>query len=123
LGLGTAATQNSGTSGATVPLLNGANSWSAGQSFAAVAQFSAGLTSRSGSGVQINNAANSLGLLINNDGTNFTFSSGGTFSGNLRARVLQGIAAANPTSAAGVTQLHLGEATFNPNYGIRKEMY
>lgn len=31
LGLGTAATQNTGTSGATVPLLNGANTWSAAQ--------------------------------------------------------------------------------------------
>lgn len=31
LGLGTAATQNTGTSGANVPLLNGANTWSAAQ--------------------------------------------------------------------------------------------
>lgn len=34
LGLGTAATQNTGTSGATVPLLNGANTWGATQTFA-----------------------------------------------------------------------------------------
>jgi len=33
LGLGTAATQNTGTSGANVPLLNGANSWSGAQTF------------------------------------------------------------------------------------------
>ncbi len=33
LGLGSAATQATGTSGANVPLLNGANSWSAAQSF------------------------------------------------------------------------------------------
>lgn len=33
LGLGTAATQNTGTSGATLPLLNGANTWSAAQTF------------------------------------------------------------------------------------------
>jgi hypothetical protein len=33
LGLGTAATVNTGTSGATVPLLNGANTWSAAQTF------------------------------------------------------------------------------------------
>lgn len=33
LGLGTSATQNTGTSGATVPLLNGANTWSANQTF------------------------------------------------------------------------------------------
>ncbi len=34
MGLGTAATQNTGTSGANVPLMNGANSWSANQTFA-----------------------------------------------------------------------------------------
>lgn len=34
LGLGSAATQNTGTSGGTIPLLNGANSWSAAQAFA-----------------------------------------------------------------------------------------
>lgn len=34
LGLGTAATQNTGTSGANVPLLNAANTWSAVQTFA-----------------------------------------------------------------------------------------
>lgn len=33
LGLGTAATQNTGTSGANVPLLNGANTWSSAQIF------------------------------------------------------------------------------------------
>ncbi len=33
LGLGTAATVNTGTSGATIPLLNGANTWSAQQIF------------------------------------------------------------------------------------------
>lgn len=33
LGLGTAATQNTGTSGANVPLLNGANTWSGANSF------------------------------------------------------------------------------------------
>lgn len=32
IGLGTAATQNTGTSGGNVPLLNGTNTWSAGQS-------------------------------------------------------------------------------------------
>jgi hypothetical protein len=37
--LGTAATQNTGTSGATVPLLNGANTWSAAQIWTSFAQF------------------------------------------------------------------------------------
>jgi hypothetical protein len=33
LGLGSAATQNTGTSGANVPLLNGTNTWAGGQTF------------------------------------------------------------------------------------------
>ena len=36
LGLGTAATQDTGTSGAKVPLLNAANTWSAAQTFGSV---------------------------------------------------------------------------------------
>ncbi|CAM2158925.1 conserved membrane hypothetical protein [Paraburkholderia tropica] len=36
LGLGTAATASTGTSGATVPLLNAANTWSAAQTFSAL---------------------------------------------------------------------------------------
>lgn len=36
LGLGTAATQNTGTSGAVVPLLNGSNAWSGAQTFSAL---------------------------------------------------------------------------------------
>lgn len=41
---GTAATVNTGTSGATVPLLNGANTWSAGQAFGAVSATSLSAT-------------------------------------------------------------------------------
>jgi len=41
LALGTAATQNTGTSGGNVPLLNGANTWSATQTFAAIVGTSA----------------------------------------------------------------------------------
>jgi hypothetical protein len=37
LGLGTAATVNTGTSGATIPLLNGVNTWTAAQTFDGVA--------------------------------------------------------------------------------------
>lgn len=48
LGLGTAATQNTGTSGANVPLLNGANAWSAAQDFSA-ADAVTGSVSRAGS--------------------------------------------------------------------------
>lgn len=38
LGLGTSATVNTGTSGATIPLLNGANTWSGVQAFSATTQ-------------------------------------------------------------------------------------
>jgi hypothetical protein len=41
-GLGTAATQNTGTSGATIPLLNGANTWSAAQTFSSGATITGG---------------------------------------------------------------------------------
>lgn len=41
LGLGTAATVNTGTSGATIPLLNGANTWAAAQTFSVRPTFNA----------------------------------------------------------------------------------
>lgn len=41
-GLGTASTVNTGTSGATIPLLNGTNSWSAVNTFSATPQFTSG---------------------------------------------------------------------------------
>lgn len=44
LGLGTAATQNTGTSGAVVPLLSTANTWSGVQTFSATAAFPVGTT-------------------------------------------------------------------------------
>jgi len=40
LGLGTAATQNTGTSGATIPFLNGANTWSAQNTFTSASNLS-----------------------------------------------------------------------------------
>jgi hypothetical protein len=43
-GLGTAATQNTGTSGATLPFLNGVNTWSAAQTFSNGATINSGLT-------------------------------------------------------------------------------
>lgn len=42
LGLGTAATQNTGTSGANVPLLNGANTWSAQQTLSSALNLTSG---------------------------------------------------------------------------------
>lgn len=56
LGLGTAATQNTGTSGANVPLLNGTNTWSAGQTFSTTATFgnaSIGVQVSSSGGIEI----------------------------------------------------------------------
>lgn len=44
LGLGSAATRSTGTSGSTVPLLDGANTWSAAQAFSALATLSQGAT-------------------------------------------------------------------------------
>lgn len=48
LGLGTAATQNTGTSGANVPLLNGANTWGASQSITGSLTASSNLTANGG---------------------------------------------------------------------------
>jgi hypothetical protein len=67
-GLGTAATVNTGTSGATIPLLNGANTWSGVQTFSAAQSMSAGLT--------LTNAANaytqtSTGLSLTSGTTGF----------------------------------------------------
>lgn len=42
LGLGTAATQNTGTSGANVPLLNGTNTWSGVQTLSAIPDLTSG---------------------------------------------------------------------------------
>ncbi len=42
LGLGTAATQNTGTSGAAIPFLNGTNTWGLPQTFSSLATFSLG---------------------------------------------------------------------------------
>lgn len=48
LGLGTSSTVNTGTSGATVPLLNGANTWAAAQTFSLAPVMTAGATLGSG---------------------------------------------------------------------------
>lgn len=67
-GLGTAAAQNTGTSGANIPLLNGANTWASGQTF------SASITPSQTSGIigtTTNNNANagSVGELLTNTTT------------------------------------------------------
>lgn len=55
LGLGTAATQNTGTSGANVPLLNGANTWSAAQTLSAALTYG---------GVTLTNAVTGTGKMV-----------------------------------------------------------
>ena len=57
IGLGTAATTNTGTSGATIPLLNGANTWSAAQTFAGATGSLAGATGVIGNAINITAAA------------------------------------------------------------------
>jgi hypothetical protein len=51
LGLGTAATQNTGTSGGSVPLLNGANTWSTTQTFTVAPVFADASGSRTALGL------------------------------------------------------------------------
>jgi hypothetical protein len=69
-GLGTAATVNTGTSGATIPLLNGVNTWSAAQGFGAIT--STGVTS-TGNGNFLNPAPTQ----------NLTYAAGGLTNGVL----------------------------------------
>lgn len=69
LGLGTAATQNTGTSGTNVPLLNGANTWSAVQTFSSASVFNALPT---GTAVA---SANTASTLVARDGSG-NFSAG-----------------------------------------------
>ncbi len=65
LGLGTAATRNTGTSGSAVPLLDGANSWGAGQSFAGAIRSTAASSFSSGKGLEFvfSPATNSGGMV------------------------------------------------------------
>lgn len=55
LGLGTAATQNTGTSGANVPLLNGANTWAAAQTLSAALTYG---------GVTLSNSVTGTGSMV-----------------------------------------------------------
>ena len=70
LGLGSAATANTGTSGANVPLLNGVNTWSSAQTFSAGATFGStvavgGIVTRTGQGGHLwhNNSARPSGAI------------------------------------------------------------
>lgn len=61
LGLGTSATVNTGTSGATIPLLNGVNTWSGGQTFSTQTTTFENATSGNPSVITVN--SNNSGLI------------------------------------------------------------
>jgi len=67
--LGTAATQNTGTSGANVPLMNGANTWSAAQTFSADINGPSGIWKSSNGYLGVGNTAPSARLTAS-DNTN-----------------------------------------------------
>jgi hypothetical protein len=73
-GLGTAATVNTGTSGATIPLLNGANTWGAAQHFGAQTVDGSGVAFTGGT---LNGLTHSSGILSG------TFSGSPTLTGAL----------------------------------------
>lgn len=93
LGLGTAATQNTGTSGAAIPFLNGANTWSANQVFSAAIVYG-GITQASIQPATVNgrfsrwNSTNSRYEQFDLFGTANTWSGDQTF-GNLTATQIQ----------------------------------
>lgn len=60
LGLGTSATVNTGTSGATIPLLNGVNTWSGGQTFSTQTTTFENATSGNASVITVNSNNNGL---------------------------------------------------------------
>jgi hypothetical protein len=63
LGIGTAGTQNTGTSGANVPLLSGANTWSAAQTFTLAPVFSDQPGSRAALGLTLGTSGATVPLL------------------------------------------------------------
>jgi hypothetical protein len=69
LGLGTAATQNTGTSGANVPFLNGTNTWSGASTLnASLSIGSSGyFIADSASGYRFNNSTDTVNLLVLSD--------------------------------------------------------
>jgi hypothetical protein len=69
LGLGTAATQNTGTSGAAVPLLNGTNTWSGASTLNASLAFgnSGYFIANASFGYRFNDSTDAVNLLVIND--------------------------------------------------------
>jgi hypothetical protein len=85
LGLGTAATQNTGTSGATVPLLSTNNTWTSGQTIGYGGNVTLGLNDTSGTGqARVNlSSANVLAWGIVNASTSNQFTINRYVSGSL----------------------------------------
>lgn len=80
LGLGSAATQNVGTSGANVPLLNGANTWTGAQQFSAAGQSAFNGTSHSAPATTGTTQTGS-GLRVTSGNTSLTLDFGGNNTG------------------------------------------
>jgi hypothetical protein len=108
-GTGTAAAQNIGTSGANVPLLNGANTWSAPLTFSAVLNFSSGQISISGISTPLMNFVSTLTANVAqffSDGTNWQIATQGVgnwFEVNLtngQTQVLPAIASTSKSTGA-----------------------
>ena len=95
IGLGTAATRNTGTSGTTVPLLDGANTWSAGQTFSAAITYG---------GVALSNSVTGTGSMA--------LSASPTFTGTLNS-------AAQVITSNSATAFVVGpNGTSNPAYTV-----
>jgi hypothetical protein len=76
LGIGTAGVLNTGTSGATVPLLNGANTWAAAQTFTTAPIFTDKPGTRTAAGLVIGTDVEPMGAYSgqnNQTGTTYTF--------------------------------------------------
>ena len=93
--LGTSAVQNTGTSGATVPLLNGTNTWSATQSFSNAIQVNTNNLDGTATGLNVNSSFISVGDLTS--GLTFTspigikFADAGVRNGSLSFETSTGI--------------------------------
>lgn len=110
LGLGSAATVNTGTSGATVPLLNGANTWSAAQTFSTRPTFN-GATPYDTSNLTISNYAQ----LASPAFTGTVTAAAVSITGNLSLTTgIVGTGAGGDAPAGIVGELRTGTATAVP---------
>lgn len=121
LGLGTAATQNTGTSGATVPLLNGTNVFSGNTSISAsgVAADST-LTINQNTGASVAPIAGTGLHLVGADAANSTFEFDAYAAQNLiLARISEGTLASKTATASGRKFLFLlGQGWDNSGSGV-----